>query len=100
MKIRFVRTGGFAGLRLALDIDTADLGEQDAAQLGALVEAARMAFADAPRSRTAADQFEYRLTMGSESGEDETYSVCEPDVPERVRPLLERLTAMARHQRN
>ncbi len=96
LKIHFVRTGGFAGLRLAMDIDTDDLGEQEAAQLAELVEVAQAALADAPRSRSAPDQFEYWLTMGAESGEQATYSVCEPDVPEAVRPLLEQLTAMAR----
>ena len=29
----------------------------------------------------------------------ETYSCCEPDVPEAVRPLIEQLTAMARRKR-
>jgi endonuclease/exonuclease/phosphatase family metal-dependent hydrolase len=42
MKLGFVRSGGFAGIRLAIDLDLEDLPTDDAAQLSALLQAAAM----------------------------------------------------------
>ena len=41
MKIKFVRSGGFAGVRLALELDTAELASEEAAHLAQLIETAR-----------------------------------------------------------
>jgi hypothetical protein len=99
MKIGFVRSGGFAGMRLALDVDTTDLTAEEASQLAQLIDEARNALTDAPRSKPEPDRFEYQLTFeGTEWGR-ETHLVCEPDVPESVRPLIEQLTSMARRRR-
>jgi hypothetical protein len=98
MKITFVRSGGFAGLRLALDVDTADLPAHEAAQLLQLIDEARGDLHDAPNSPSAPDRFEYRLAFDMEHGEREALTLCEPDVPDSVRPLIEQLTYMARRK--
>ena len=96
MKIRFVRSGGFAGLRLTLDLDTAELPASDAARLTELVEVARGTLTNAPHSRRGADQFEYELTIELHQWGHETLVLRDQDVPEPVRPLIDQLTALAR----
>lgn len=99
MKLSFVRSGGFAGVRLALDLDTAELPADEAARLLQLIEQVRGDLRDAPRSRPAPDRIQYQLTFNWKPGEREAHTLCEPDVPERARPLIEQLTAMARRRR-
>jgi hypothetical protein len=99
MKIGFVRSGGFAGMRLALDVDTTDLGAEEASQLSQFVDEARSALMAVPRAQPEPDRFEYQLTFERPEWGRETHLVCEPDVPEAVRPLIEHLTAMARRRR-
>ena len=98
MKIGFVRSGGFAGMRLVLDVDTTDLAADEASLLAQLIDEARNAFTDAPRSQPSPDRFEYQLTFEGPEWGRETHQVWEPDVPEPVRPLIEHLTAMARRR--
>ena len=99
MKLSFVRTGGFAGIRLSLELDTAELPTDEATRLLQLIEQVRGDLRDAPRSRPVPDRFEYQLTFEWRSGEREALTLCEPDVPERARTLIEQLTAMARQRR-
>jgi hypothetical protein len=99
MKITFVRSGGFAGMRLALDLDTADLPAHEAAQLLQLIDEARGDLHDASNSRAAPDRFEYRLAFDLEHGERVAHTLCEPEVPDSVRPLIEQLTYLARRKR-
>ena len=98
MKIRFVRSGGFAGVRLALELDTAELASEEAAHLAQLIETARPALAQTTPSPAGPDRFEYELTIESDQRGRETHVLREPDVPEAARPLIERLTAMARRR--
>lgn len=99
MKLSFVRTGGFGGIRLALDLDTAELPAEEAARLLKLIEQVGGQLRDAPRSRPAPDRFQYELTFEWKPGQRETHTWCEPDVPASARPLIEQLTVMARSRR-
>lgn len=97
MKILFVRSGGFAGLRLSTSIDTAVLDPEKAAQIGKLVDAAGF-FAIPGRTAIGPanpDAFEYRVEISAESLGTHSVSIAESAVPDRLRPLLEYLTALA-----
>lgn len=97
MRIEFVRSGGFAGIRLAGHFDTAELPDKKARMLERLVKAAK--FFELPEKLTAAepgpDRFEYRVVVLS--GEStHTVVVSEATIPDRLRPLLDYLTEMVR----
>jgi hypothetical protein len=99
MKIGFVRSGGFAGIRLAVDVDTNDLPLEEATQLAQLVEQAHSSLSAVPLSAPAPDRFEYQLTIDASEYGPEVHRLYEPDVPEPVRPLIDMLTLLARGKR-
>jgi hypothetical protein len=96
MRIEFQRSGGFAGLRLATTVDTDKLPADEADELKRLVDAADFFHLPATLKATrGADQFTYRLTV--EAGDRQhTLEVSESAAPESLRPLLQRLAALAR----
>ncbi len=100
MRIRFERTGGFAGMRLTATIDTEALPLERADELRRLVDAA--SFFDLPTtirsSAPGADQFQYQLTIEVE-GRRHTVEVSEAAAPEALQPLLRQLTILARSLR-
>ena len=69
MQIHFERSGGFAGLRLAHDIDSAILPADQEAPLKDLVEQSR--FFELPAvlraERPGADRFQYKLRLKGDS---------------------------------
>ena len=97
MRIHFVRSGGFAGLRLAIDLDTAGMSREEAAEIEALVQHSE--FFDLPANAISegrgSDRFQYRLRVASASRRAHVVVVREPAVPDRLQPLLARLTALA-----
>jgi len=97
VKIDFVRSGGFAGLRLALSVDTESLPTEDASRIAQLVEAA--GFFELEQTTLeksgAPDRFEYRLTIESQIWGRHAVVLPESAVPEEMRPLLDHLTALA-----
>jgi hypothetical protein len=100
MRINFERTGGFLGMRLAVELMTDSLSPEEAEELELLVEKAR--FFDLPAILTSqtggADHFQYRLTV--ERGDQfHTVVTSESATPEDLQPLIERLTNAARAQR-
>ena len=97
MKIHFVRSGGFAGLQLAIDLDTAGMSREEAAEIEALVHQAE--FFDLPARVVSkgrgTDRFEYRIRVASARRRAHAVAIPEQAVPDRLQPLLARLTAMA-----
>ena len=97
MKIHFVRTGGFAGLQLALDLDTGSMRRAEALEMEQLVSESEIF--DLPSRGVSvsrgADRFEYRIQVSSRSRGAHAVTMTEETVPERLQPLLARLTAMA-----
>lgn len=97
MRIELVRTGGVAGVTLRCAVDTADLPAADAADLEQLVSAADLPAVAArpaipPRG---ADRFQYDLTV--DDGETRhAVRVRDGDLPPSLRPLIDRLLALAR----
>lgn len=97
MNIHFERSGGFAGLRLSHDVDSADLSPEERSELDRLVEAAH--FFDLPADVRApnpgADRFQYRVTLKGGTREH-TVAIDEAAIPENARPLLNWLMAKVR----
>jgi len=89
MQIHFERSGGFAGLRLAHDIDSAILPADQEAHLKDLVEQSR--FFELPAvlraERPGADRFQYKLRLKGDS-QEHTIEVDEAAMPPGLRPLL------------
>lgn len=100
MRISFERSGGVAGMRLAVTFDTDTLSEAEANELGKLVGDAR--FFDQPQHPTrpgpGADQFHYSLTVEAE-GRRRTVETDDGAAPAELRPLLDWLVRFARRQR-
>lgn len=96
MRIEFVRSGGFAGVRLAATIDTTRLSPGQADDLEKLIQNA--GFFDLPEKVTgdakARDLYQYRITVTSTRGAHSVLA-SEDAVPDRLRPLLNYLTTLA-----
>ena len=96
MHIAFVRTGGFAAIRLTVSLDTEELPADQASHLGKLVKEAD--FFELPErlepEAYGADRFEYQVTIGVEH-KRHSVVVHEAAAPESLRPLLNYLTTLA-----
>lgn len=99
MQIYYERTGGFAGMRLAVTLDSEKLPDEEARKLQQLVEAAHFFTLPAATTRplTGADRFQYKLTVQTQQ-QQHTVEVVEAAIPMSMRPLLEWLTGYARNK--
>lgn len=100
MKIEFERTGGFMGLRIFAEIDTADLPPEEAEAIHKLLAEANF-FAlseELTASTPGTDYFHYRLTVTPEDGEAHTVRFTDSAAPLEMLPLVRRLTRLARGQ--
>jgi hypothetical protein len=98
MRISFERTGGFAGIRLAADIDLDQLPEEDAKKIYDMVESINFnELPEGPSNPGAVDQFNYTITVRVEHTEH-TIITDDASAPEDLRPLLDELNQMARRQ--
>ncbi len=97
MMIHFVRSGGFAGIRLVRDFDTSALPVEQAQALEQLVDAA--GFFDLPdlaaATKPVPDSFEYRITVTS-SEETRAIVVTDATMPDKLRPLADYLSRLAK----
>ncbi len=97
MRIEFVRSGGFAGISLTARVDSEKLAPDESATLEQKINEA--GFFDLPGqikpASPGADMFEYSVTI-SLPPRTHTVIVSETVVPERLRPLLDHLTNLAR----
>jgi emfourin len=96
MRVRFERTGGFAGTRLAVDLEEASLPPDERAALRDLVEAcdffslpARLGGGAAP------DSFGYRVSV-EDGGRAHTVTVRDEGMPEGLTALVDFLAERAR----
>jgi hypothetical protein len=92
MQIHFERTGGFAGLRKAVSLDTESLPPEGGKKLQEMIDAA--GFFDLPTKfpvpKKGADYFQYSITVELE-GKKHTVQVADPFVPDNLRPLIQYL---------
>ena len=98
-RIKFERTGGFAGIRFAADFALDDLPEEQAHQIHELLD--DMDFDELPEklqgSQQAADGFQYSITVITEKRE-QTVTTSDTSAPPKMEPLLELLTQIAKQQ--
>jgi hypothetical protein len=98
-RIKFERSGGFAGIRLAADIEAGDLSEDQRKEISELLDEAD--FEELPEKLAeempVPDEFVYSVTV--ESGNKE-YKVLagESVLPSDTQPLLEILERIAKRQ--
>ena len=96
MKVKFVRSGGFAGLKMVATVDSSDLPpDQQEVVARLLTEDLRGPGASRPGG---ADRFSYQLEI-QHAGQTVRRRWDEPEVLETVRPLLAGLTEAARPAR-
>ena len=97
--IKFERTGGFAGIRIASDIELDDLPKDQAEQILELLD--DLDFDELPQhikgNSNVADGFNYSITVESDKREY-TVTVDESAIPKKMDPLLDLLTKIARQQ--
>ncbi len=96
MQIEFIRSGGFAGIRLTANLDTGQMPAEQASTLQNLVTQA--GFFNLPdrivSQSPGVDRYVYSLTVSAEQGKH-TVTVSETVVPDQLRPLLDYLTNLA-----
>jgi emfourin len=95
-RIKFERTGGFAGIRFAADIALADMPQEQAQQINDLLD--ELDFEKLPEQITGnpqmADGFTYSITLVTEKYEH-TVTTSDTAAPQEMEPLLEILTQIA-----
>ncbi len=96
MLIQIERSGGFAGLRKVINLNTETLPPEEASKLHKMVETS--GFFNLPEKfpapKRGADYFLYKLTVETE-GRKHTVAVSEQAVPEGLTPLLQFLMTYA-----
>jgi hypothetical protein len=99
MKIYFERSGGFAGMKLMLNLDLDELPADDATTLENLVDEADIFNRSEPDASLGyPDGFQYTITVELES-QQRTLQFSDETLPEELQPLVSELSARARSQR-
>ena len=97
MRISFERSGGFAGITMKTAVDEKDLTPDEAQKLRQLVE--ETDFFNSPGKITSRspqpDRFQYELKL-EEKGRQNTVTVSEEVLPEKLKPLIQWLMEKAR----
>jgi emfourin len=90
MKISLVRSGGFAGMRQQVHVDTSALDPNSAQQFRKLVDAADLPLLSEPtiRVKSEPDRFCYTLTV-DDGVQQHSITFEEHRIPDSVRPLIE-----------
>ena|SRR5215470_8115550 len=99
MQIHVERSGGFAGIRLTGDFDTASCSPEDREQVEKLLQASDF-FALPVNLRPAnprADRFQYKISV-SDGGDQHTVSLDEAAASPELRALLSWLMPRLRRQ--
>lgn len=89
-RIEVERTGGFAGLRQHGSLDSSELEPNESRELAALLDGLELdAIAAAASGRAGVDRFQYRVVV-ERGGERIELVLGETEVPDELRPLLDR----------
>ena len=99
-RIKFERTGGFAGMRIAKDLKLDDLPDEQAKTISELLD--DLDFEELPEQMmndsNMPDQFTYTITVETNKGEH-TVTIGDASAPEKMQELLELLNRLARTQK-
>lgn len=99
-RIKFERTGGFAGMTIARDLRLDDLSEEQAHTLSELLD--ELDFEELPERMTGTesmpDEFTYRITVETRRGEH-TVTTGDASAPEKMQELLQFLNRLARRKK-
>jgi hypothetical protein len=100
-RIKFERTGGFAGMTIARDLKPDDLSEEQAHRLSELLD--DLEFENLPEQMTGSesmpDEFTYTITVETLRGEH-TVVTGDASAPEKMQELLQFLNHLARKKKN
>ncbi len=98
-RIKFERTGGFAGIRFAADIELDQMPKDQAQQILDLLD--EMNFNELPEqilgSHQVPDGFMYSITVVTEK-QEQTVTTTDMAAPQKMAPLIDLLTQIARQQ--
>ena len=98
-RIKFERTGGFTGIRLAADFELDDLPEEQVEQLREMLD--DVDFDELPEQlldkNLMVDGFTYSITVEYDEHEH-TVITSDTSAPEKMQPLLEFLYQIARQR--
>jgi len=100
MKIRFERSGGFAGRTTNVEIDASSLPEAERQTLTSLVTASGFFTLPSGPDKTpptGADRYNYRITVETAGG-THTIETSEETAPESLTPLLAWLNDASRRR--
>jgi hypothetical protein len=92
MKVHYRQSGGFGGLLMGCDLDTAEMPPRDAEELARLVKQAQLDKAASQRSPSGRDLLNHRISV-DDDGHSSSASFDDMTVPSHVQPLLDFLTA-------
>lgn len=96
-RIKFERSGGFAGMTIARDLKLDDLSDEQAETLMELLD--DLDFEELPESMLSTeglpDQFTYKITVETQRGQH-TVVTGEASAPEKMQELLQLLNRLAR----
>jgi hypothetical protein len=98
-RIKFERTGGFTGMRIAKDLKLEDLSEEQAHILSELLD--DMDFDELPEQmidESGPDQFTYVITVETKKWEH-TVVTGDSSAPEKMQELLRLLNRLIRTQK-
>jgi hypothetical protein len=95
LQIGFERSGGFAGLTIGTDVDTADLPADEARELERLVEKIEASGAGESAAAGKPDRFQYDLTI-KRGTESRHVRLAEHELTAEGRELVKRLTERAK----
>jgi len=98
-RVKFERTGGFAGIRFAADFEPGDLPDDQARQLLDLLD--DLDFDELPEqlmaSENVPDGFTYSITVESNK-RTHTVTTGDASAPDEMQPLFDLLTKIAKQQ--
>lgn len=95
-RIKFERTGGFTGMRIARDLKLDELSDEYAHRISELLE--DLDFEELPEQmleESMPDQFTYVITVETEEGEH-TVTTGDASAPEKMQELLQLLDRLAK----
>jgi len=100
LRIIYERSGGFAGLTLTVELDTASLPPDEAHDVQKMIEEAGFFTlpASIPALTCVADAFQYVVTVEAE-GKQHTVRTIDTAIPDALLPLIEYLTKVAKEKR-